>query len=91
MCDKPTLKQRLLDTADAWIENTNDDICYNVERLLEPHAERNLRELYDRKIELTKFRMAFERGIQVGDNAYSKEVLSDIVDYLVEEDAAGQE
>jgi hypothetical protein len=81
-----TLKQRVLNIADAWIANCNDDICYNVERLLEPHCERNLRELYDRKIQLIKFRMAFRQNIQVGEHAYCKEILSDIINYIVEED-----
>lgn len=82
MCD--TIKQRILATADAWIECCNDDICYNLDRLLEPNAERNLRELYDRKIELVRFRMAFERNIQVGPQGYDKVLLCDIVNHLVE-------
>ena len=88
MCKTPKLKQSILDIADSWIENCNDDICYNVERLLDQHAERNLRELYDRKIALTKFRMAFERDIQVGPQGYDREILSDIISYLVEAEAS---
>lgn len=85
MCD--TIKQRILDVVDGWIQMCNDDICYNIERLLEPHAERNLRELYDRKIQLTKFRMSFDRGIQAGEQAYSREILAEVIDYLVEAEA----
>jgi len=88
MCNQSTLKRCVLNIADAWIANCNDDICYNVERLLEPYCERNLRECYDRKIQLSKFRMAFERNIQVGENAYCKETLAEIVNYIVEEDEA---
>ncbi len=83
-CKRETIKQQVLDVVDDWIENCNDDICYNAEKLLEPNAERNLRELYDRKIQLTKFRMSFAQGIQVGPQAYNVEILGEVINFLVD-------
>lgn len=91
MCQHDTLKQRILSVVDDWILGCNDDICYNTERLLEPNAERHLRELYDRKIDMTKFRMSFAQGIQVGPLAYSKEILCEVIDYLVEAEESTQD
>lgn len=84
MCERDTTKQRILAVADEWIGLCNDDICYNLDRLLEPQAERNLRELYDRKIELTKFRLAFGQNIQVGPTGYDRGILVEIINHLME-------
>ena len=84
MCKREPLKNVILSVIDDWIDHCNDDINHNLEQLLEPNAERNLRELYDRKIQLTRFKLSFGQGIHAGSNAYSREMLSEVVEYIVE-------
>ena len=76
------MKHQILDVIADWISICNDDINHTLDQLLEPWAERNLRELYDRKIELVKFQLAFKGGIQVGNMAYSKDILAEVVDAI---------
>ena len=81
-----TVKQQILAVIDGWIEQCNDDINHTLDSLLEFNAERCLRELYDRKIDLVKFRLAFNAGIQIGSTAYSKNTLAEVVDFICDMD-----
>ena len=85
MCE--SLKTQITNVVEDWIANCNDDICYNSEHILEPHAERNLRELYERKVTLVKFNASFGANIQVGANAYDKEVLCEVINFLMDMEA----
>jgi hypothetical protein len=88
MCKREPLKNVILGVVDDWIGQCNDDINHSLEQLLEPNVERNLREIYDRKIQLTRFRLAIGQGIHTGSKAYSREMLSEVVDFIFEMDAS---
>lgn len=81
---RESLKTQILNVVEDWISNCNDDICYNVENILEPNAENHLRELYSRKATLIKFKAAFGQGLQVGPNAYNREVFVEVVEFLID-------
>ena len=78
------MKARILGVVDEWIGICNDDINHNLDRILDHTAERHLRDLYDRKIELVKFQAAFSKCISAGPSAYSDAMLAEMVEYIID-------
>jgi len=84
------MKQQILAVIDDWIGQCNDDINHNLDRILDHDAERNLRELYDRKIQLTTFRKAFGLDIYNGELAFCTEMLAGVVEHICEMESGSE-
>lgn len=78
-----TINQQVLDQVDVLIGVCNDDINH-LDNILAEASSELLSETYERKITLVKFRAAFAAGIQVGRNAYSKEILVEMVEQIID-------
>lgn len=83
------MKQQILAVINDWISQCNDDINYELDRLLEPDAERILRESYDRKIVLMKFKLAFQQDIYNGPKAICLYTLAGVVEHICEMERTG--
>lgn len=83
------MKQQILAVINDWISQCNDDINYELDRLLEPDAERILREGYDRKIALVKFKLAFQQNIYNGPRAICMDTLAGVVEHICEMERTG--
>lgn len=77
------LKKQIIELADDWINNTNDDLC---QLWSGPMSERNsqlIREAVEQKLVWTQFRQEFSAGT----SKYNKEVLATLVDAIIEGEA----
>ncbi len=82
-----SLKKEILDVVDSWIGLANDDLCYYLDpgrsTPLTKHDIRNVNELYQRRIDLIKFRIAFRLDIETGEDAYSHAMLAEVVSAII--------
>jgi hypothetical protein len=82
--DAFTLKQRVLNAADAMIANAEDDVRSYVEqpRAFTDQEWNNLQECQRHLARLVRFRKAFHDGISAGPGRYCVHMLGEIVDFI---------
>jgi ABC-type transporter Mla subunit MlaD len=80
MCKDFTLKQRILNAADALIANAQDDLSGYIEQAeaFTDQSHRDLRETLDSLHRLVAFRNAFNAGVETGPMAWDPNVLADL-------------
>ena len=83
------MKQQILAVIDEWISQCNENIHQAVELMVEGYAERNLRESYDRKIALMKFKLAFQQDIYNGPKAICLDTLAGVVEHICQMERTG--
>ena len=86
------MKQQILAVIDDWISQCNDDINHEPDHgklWSDTSAERILREGYDRKIALVKFKLAFQQDIYNGPKAICLDTLAGVVEHICEMERTG--
>ena len=82
-----SMKKQILGVIDDWIYCTQDDLCHYFDpSRREPFTENEIRcihELNQRRIDLFQFKRAFELDIEVGETAYSRALLAEVVSAII--------